>query len=268
MRNRAETGSQAILRMTYRAAIPIIPIEHQIRAGNGAAPELERRLLLQYAVKLGNRSKMTGVIMGLLAVVVVLSSAAVVATTSAHHEGDNAIHACVNNQTGEVRAPADGECRQSESEIDLAQAGVTSDVIIINDEYNPVPVSGQVQAEQSGEWTVDLDGGGITAELPVVTKSFNGRYDLDPLSYDDVSVDVNLPELIYASQVIVTSSNDNLVVTLFEGSKKWADIGTVYTDVPDVMTLPFTQKVPVDRFSLFCGNLIQDCEVTITILGN
>ncbi len=235
------------------------------------------------ATKLARRSKVTGTVLALLAAVVVLSAAAVMGTTSAHHEGDNAVHACVNSYTGQIRIITTGTCAQSEREVDLAEAGVASDVVVINDENspvpvagnvevkndegNPLPVSGQVQAQQSGDWTVSLEGSGLTSDLPVITKSFNDTYYLDPV-FDPVSVDVTLPELINASQVIVTSSDDSLTLTLMEGSKTWAKLGTIYTDVPDVMSLPLTERVPVDRFIVYCGNLIQDCEVTVTILGN
>ena len=203
------------------------------------------------------------------------------ASSSAHHEGDLAVHACVSYYTGAVRIPHTGVCSQTERQVDLAQAGGPFDVTVINEANDPVPVTGNVevsndegnplpvQSQQSGNWNVSIDGGQVTTNSGLVTKRFWTSHEtvvLVPGSEREKEFD--LGTTINVSFISIGTSDDDYTVSLYQDDHLWLHIGNDKDESPNLVNIPFTQRIPANRLVTRCGNDIEPCEFDISIVGD
>ena len=202
------------------------------------------------------------------------------ASSSAHHEGDLAVHACVSYYTGAVRIPHTGVCSQTERQVDLAQAGGPFDVTVINEADDPVPVVGNVevsndegnplpvQSQQSGNWNVTVDGGQVTTETGLATEFYWNSFVTTPFLGGPREKDLDLGQTINVSFISIATSDDDYMVSFYEDDTLRLRIGNDSSESPNLVNIPLTQRIPINRIVTRCGNDVHPCEFDLSVAGD
>ena len=78
------------------------------------------------------------------------------------------------------------------------------------------------------------------------------------------------PARVNASSVTATFSDDKAVLYFFAGSSSDTRLmlGSIADGLTGVYSIPLPQRVPLDGVKLACFNLLENCEVKITVVGD
>ena len=71
-----------------------------------------------------------------------------------------------------------------------------------------------------------------------------------------------------ASMIVISSHSDSYQIEFRDGDVTWLEYGGSNGDMPDLVTIPLTQRIPVSNVFLACSNLVEDCEITVSIVGD
>ena len=230
------------------------------------------------AMRLRASGKMLGrfILLGIVAIsaVTVWSGLAPI-VGFANHDGSGAIHVCSNNTTGEMRVVSrPNQCRSFETGHELQEAGLTSDVFVVNDAGNPVPVSGDpanpvpvsVESPNPLPVTGDVNIAGGSIQPNNATKFYVDKFNAGPNG--ETHQFFNFPSTFNVSTLIFTPNEDDVTVYLWLGNEQRVVVGEQFTEINGPVVVPFNQPVPANRISLLCQNLFTECEVTFSVIGS
>jgi hypothetical protein len=166
---------------------------------------------------------------------------------------------------------------------------IAVDTYVINDESSPVPVSGDVSV--TGE--VDLGGAVDVGSVPEsLTQQLDTLIDEVKALKDEVGdvdtqakpanyfksfqntgfggtweVDLDVP--VQVSFITISAENDSGKAVFFSpydgvGPLRFGSYGKEF---PAVLVAPLPQPVLIDKFTFYCSNTVENCEVSVTLVG-
>ena len=161
-------------------------------------------------------------------------------------------------------------------------------VTVINDETNPVPVEGEV----SGSVDVTSVPSALTDRLDLVLDELDDLNQAvqatghprasyaEYLQFQQEGCGGQLcapppvrefSQPIWASFIAISTENDDGFIEFFSEYPAPIPVlrfGHRNRQLPGVITAPLPQAVRVSHVSFFCNNVVEDCEVAISVIGD
>jgi len=155
-------------------------------------------------------------------------------------------------------------------------------VTVINDQTNPVPVAGDVSAEVSGSIDVTSLPEALSEQLNTLTLLVA---QIAPKEADFVRTYGDFVDArqgweqafggtVLISLIVISTENDRgkFYVCMDESADCYFansvfELGSQNMTWPHSLVIPFAQPIPVTNFSWRCDNAVEQCEITVNVVG-
>jgi hypothetical protein len=169
--------------------------------------------------------------------------------------------------SGEVNASVSGQVEV------VSPAGEALDVSVIS---TPISVTDRLDSLITAVEDLRDEVAGIDTQTQVANYSRVFSGEASPLLWFTDETE----QLVMASLISVSTENDSGIITFCsdtldfpikcstsDSSRVVLKFGKKNKEFPGVLVVPLPQPVPIRSFTFSCENLLEDCEITVTITG-